>query len=90
MATVSAASTRRAALGAVETAAAAAGTFVRGFLAAIRAGLLSLMAAAAVVVGVAVQFGGGWPWIVGGVLGMLLSADWRAGRRDVDDEQGTA
>jgi hypothetical protein len=64
----------------VTRAASAAGVTFRAVLAAVRAGILSVLAAAAVVVGVADVFGAGWAWIIGGVLGLVLSADWRASR----------
>lgn len=64
----------------------AAGVVIRAVLAAVRAGLLSVAAAAAIVVGVAMRFGGAWAWIIGGVLGLLLSADWRASTRPAEGE----
>lgn len=73
----------------VTGAAAAAGVTFRAVLVAVRAGLLSVLAASAVVVGVALVFGCGWAWIIAGVLGLILSADWRASRAapvvDVDE-----
>lgn len=62
----------------VTRAAAGAGVVFRWLAVAVRTVLLAVAAAAAVVIGVAIVFGAGWAWIAGGVLGLLLAADWRS------------